>query len=145
MNKVIAKTKSFLQTHKWTIAMFAVMGVVLALAPDVEAASFLKGQMFDPNRDLPDNLDQAGGDATLREIVLLAINFILGFVGLIAVIMMIYGGFVLLTSSGDEEATSKAKNIILFAIIGIIIILFSFAIINTIFDITTGTDESVGV
>lgn len=140
MNKLLKSTGNFLSQHKWTIGMFAVMVLLVAFAPEVGAQGFLKGQMFDPGRDLPDNIANAGGGNTLRGIVLMAINFILGFVGLIAVIMMIYGGFVLLTAAGDTDATSKAKNIILFAVIGIIIILFSFAIVNTLFDITTGSD-----
>jgi len=144
MNKALSVTKLFIQKNKWTIIMFAAMTVMVFFVPDTADAGFLKGQLFDPNRDLPDNLADAGGDSTLREIILLAINFILGFVGLIAVIMLIYGGFILLTSSGEEEKTKKAKSTILFAIIGIVVILFSFAIINTVFDITTGSDGTTG-
>jgi len=138
----MTKVKNFLKENKWAVAMFAVMALLVIVAPNVEAAGFLKGQLFDPNRDLPDNISDAGGDNTFRDIILLAINFILGFVGLIAVIMMIYGGFILLTSQGEEEKTKKAKSTILFAVIGIVIILFSFAIVNTLFDITTGGDSS---
>jgi len=144
MIKALTVTKSFLRRNKWTLMMFAVMALLVIVGPETVSAGFLKGQLFDPNRDLPDNLADAGGDSTLREIILLAVNFILGFVGLIAVIMLIYGGFVLLTSSGEEEKTKKAKSTILFAIIGIVIILFSFAIINTVFDITTGSDSTTG-
>jgi cytochrome bd-type quinol oxidase subunit 2 len=60
------------------------------------------------------------------------LNYVLTFVGLIAVAMLIYGGFVYLTSSGNEEQTRKAKSIILYAIIGIIVIALSFVIVNTI-------------
>jgi len=134
MNKTITAITSFVKKNKVAITMFSVMAVLLVMAPHASA------ELFNPTRDLPESIDVAGGGNTLRAIILLAINFILGFVGLIAVIMMIYGGFVLLTAAGDEDATGKAKNIILFAVIGIIIILFSFAIVNTLFDITTGAD-----
>jgi len=145
MNRLFVTTKTFLQNNKWTLVMFTAMALLLAVMPEAHASGGLfQAQIFDPNRDLPDNIDTAGGGTTLRDIILLAINFILGFVGLIAVLMIIYGGFRLLTSGGDEEGSKDAKNIILYAIIGIIIILFSFAIINTLFDITTGSDTATG-
>jgi uncharacterized membrane protein len=139
MNQSLSLTKSFLKKNKWTLFMFLVMGLVVYLMPEAS----VQAQMFEQTRDLPENINIAGGGTTLREIILLAINFILGFVGLIAVIMVIYGGFRLLTSAGEEEDTKTAKNVILYAVIGIIIILFSFAIVNTLFDITTGQDTTV--
>lgn len=144
MNKALNKIGVFLQENKWTIMMFGIMALVVAFAPQAGAQGFLQGELFNPSRDLPDSISDAGGDNTFRGILLLAVNFILGFVGIIAVLMLIYGGFILLTSAGDEGATEKAKNIILFAVIGIIIILFSFAIVNTVFDITTGSDTTTG-
>jgi cytochrome bd-type quinol oxidase subunit 2 len=60
------------------------------------------------------------------------INWALGLVGLIAVIMLIYGGFRYLTAAGNDESVSKAKNTIMYALIGIVIIILSYAIVSTI-------------
>jgi PKD repeat protein/type IV secretory pathway VirB2 component (pilin) len=54
----------------------------------------------------------------------------LGFISIIAVIYIIYAGFQLMTSGGDEEKTKKAKNIILYIILGIIIMWLSYSIVN---------------
>lgn len=59
------------------------------------------------------------------------INFFLGLVGTVAILMLIYGGFLYLTSGGGEN-TKKAKNTIMYAIIGIVVILLSYAIVNTV-------------
>ncbi len=50
--------------------------------------------------------------------------------GIIAVITIIVGGIMYATSSGDQANVTKAKNLILFAIAGLIIILSAFAITN---------------
>ena len=131
---------SFIQKNKFTIlAVVAILGacVIGALTADHAFA-----QIFDPNRDLPDSIANAGGDRSLREVILLAINFVLGFVGLIAVIMLIWGGFQYMVNGADDQ--EKPRNIIIYAIVGILIILFSFAIVNTVFDVTTGSDTTGG-
>ena len=51
-------------------------------------------------------------------------------VGVIAVIMVIIGGINYTTSQGDPEKIKKAKNTILYGIIGLIISLLAFAIVS---------------
>ncbi|MBN1494772.1 PKD domain-containing protein [Candidatus Peregrinibacteria bacterium] len=78
----------------------------------------------------------------LRDFVINAVNFILGFLGLLAVIIVIYGGFMYLTAMGNEEKTGKGKKSIMYAMIGIVIILISFALVNTVIKgIGRGTDS----
>jgi hypothetical protein len=58
------------------------------------------------------------------------INVLIGVIGVVAVIMLIIGAFRFVTSSGNSDATKGAKDTILFAIIGIVVALLSFAIVN---------------
>jgi len=58
------------------------------------------------------------------------INFILGLIGIFAVIAIIYAGIRLITHFGDEEATTQAKNIIMGAVIGLILAFSSWTIIH---------------
>lgn len=60
------------------------------------------------------------------------INYFLGLVGLLAVLMLVIGGIRYITSGGNEQTIEKAKQTILYAIIGIIIVLLSYAIVFTI-------------
>lgn len=57
-------------------------------------------------------------------------NTILMGVGLISVIMLIFGGLRYITSGGDSKKVTDAKNTILYAIIGLIICVLSYAIVN---------------
>jgi len=68
----------------------------------------------------------------VREFVLKAVNFVLGFLGLIAVLIVIYAGILYLTAAGEEEKTGKAKKAITFAVIGLVIVIGSFAFVNTV-------------
>jgi hypothetical protein len=76
--------------------------------------------------------DATGGANDARTLVLRIVNFFLGFLGLLAVLMIIYGGVLVVTSAGDPEKAGKGKKILLYAAIGILIILLSFAIVSTV-------------
>lgn len=60
------------------------------------------------------------------------LNFIIGTVGFISVVALVYGGIRLLTSFGNEEAMSTAKTVIMGAIIGIVITLSAYTIVGFI-------------
>ncbi len=69
-------------------------------------------------------------NASLPEIVQGILNWIFGIIGIIAVIMVILGGFKLMTSTGDPGRVKKGKDTILYGIIGLVIALLAFAIVN---------------
>lgn len=58
------------------------------------------------------------------------INALLFLIGIVSVIMLIIGGFKYTTSNGSQEAVSSAKNTIMYAIIGIVVAVLAFAIVN---------------
>jgi len=59
-----------------------------------------------------------------------ASRWILGIVGSLALLMFVYGGFMFLISSGSSDKISKAKAIIVAAIVGLIIVFSSYLIIQ---------------
>jgi hypothetical protein len=61
-------------------------------------------------------------------------NVLLFLIGAIAVIMLIIGGIRYTISGGDSTAVTSAKNTILYAVIGIIVALLAFAIVNFVLD-----------
>ncbi|MBU0648787.1 hypothetical protein KJ969_01610 [Patescibacteria group bacterium] len=67
-----------------------------------------------------------GGD--IRVVVARIIRSFLTLLGITAVVLILYGGFVWMTAGGDEEKVEKAKKILINAVIGLAIILTSFAI-----------------
>lgn len=57
-------------------------------------------------------------------------NAILFVVGILSVIMLIYGGLRYVISGGDAKKVTDAKNTIMYAIIGLVIAILSYAIVN---------------
>ena len=70
-----------------------------------------------------------GGD-TLWNNIQAIINAVIGILGLVCVIIIIIGGVQYMTSSGDASKVKKAKDTILYGIIGLIICVLAFAIVN---------------
>ena len=60
------------------------------------------------------------------------IKVLLGIVGSIAFIMFIYGGMYMLTSHGNPEMVKKGKEVLIWAIIGLIVIFGSYVLVNFI-------------
>jgi len=62
------------------------------------------------------------------------LQLMLGGVGLFGVMMFIYGGFVMLTSGGNPDKVKKAKDTLVWAILGLVTIFVSGAAVRYIFD-----------
>jgi hypothetical protein cdivTM_30108 len=73
--------------------------------------------------------DHAGAN-DLMGTVNIIINVVLGVLGLLAVVVIIYGGFMYTTSAGDSSKIKKAKDTIMYGVIGLVIALLAFAIVN---------------
>jgi Zn-dependent protease with chaperone function len=68
------------------------------------------------------------GTKDLREGVMSIVRLLLGFLGIVAILILLYGGFLWFTSAGNEEKVGQAKKVISAAIIGLVIIFISYAI-----------------
>lgn len=66
------------------------------------------------------------------------VQWILSFVGVLFLILMIYGGFTWMTSNGNQEAVGKAQKIVGSAVIGLVIVLSAYVI--TVYMGTTFSD-----
>jgi len=120
------------------IAAVFVMGMVLAPALPVKA---------DPVEPVL-NLGLAYGEQTglgkqdVRETVSRIINVALGMLGIVAVVIVLWGGFRWMTAGGNEEKVGEARKIIFSGVIGIAIILSAWALANFVlkqlYEATTG-------
>ena len=72
----------------------------------------------------PTNLTGEGGVFTT------IVNVLLFIIGAVSVVMLIYGGIRYTTSGGNANNVTAAKNTIMYAIIGLVIAIFAFAIVN---------------
>ena len=72
----------------------------------------------------PDNVTE--DDGLIKKVV----NLLLWAIGIVSVIMIIIGGIRYATSNGDSNNVTAAKNTIMYAVIGLVIAIFAYAIVN---------------
>jgi hypothetical protein len=112
---------------KLTQIVSVILGFVLVLAP---LAAF--AQLTLPDAGGTGLSNCFGGACTISQLILTVINIILALAGLIAVLVLIIGGFRYVTSFGNEEAVGQAKKMIINAILGIIIIILAFVVVRVV-------------
>jgi hypothetical protein len=83
--------------------------------------------------NLTDKLDEVQaeaefGDRDLTDTVGQLINVFLGLLGIIFLVLVIYAGFLWMTSAGDEKKVGTAKNILISAVVGLVVLLSAYAI-----------------
>ena len=77
------------------------------------------------------NSKKASGNTTTSDsLVKLVMNTMFYIVGIVSIVMIIYGGMKYTTSSGDPKKVASAKATILYAVIGLIVALFAVAIVQ---------------
>jgi hypothetical protein len=67
------------------------------------------------------------------------INFALYFIGAISELMLIIGGIRYTTSAGNDKSVAAAKNTIMYAVIGVVVALLAYAIVNFVLTTFTAT------
>jgi len=80
----------------------------------------------------------------IRIIIAQIIRAIFGLLGTIALVIMMYAGYVIMTSGGNEEEVSKGKKIMINAVIGLAIILSAFAIAQFIINMLSDGNQNNG-
>lgn len=76
--------------------------------------------------------DGGGEKIDLRNIVVNVVKYILSFTGIIAVSMILVGGFKFMVAGGNADTLSSAKNHLLSGIIGLVIIITSYTLVGTV-------------
>jgi hypothetical protein len=78
------------------------------------------------------------GEAELSAVVARIIRAILGFLGVVAVVIILWGGFKWMTSGGQEEKIRDARKLIIMGIIGLGIVLAAYAIASFVITALVG-------
>lgn len=119
---------------KQVLIVFGLMVGALTLMSVIPTAS---AALIAPT-DNPGEISTAtGGEGSIRSLVLRIVNYFLTFLGLISVVMVIYGGITYVIAAGEDEKIGNAKKIITYALVGLVIVLISFAVVNTILGAAT--------
>lgn len=97
------------------------------LAPPDEETPPTEGEVF-PTYKIKSPI----GEVTGPELIGRIIKAVLGVVGALALAMFVFGGFTWLTSGGSPDKIKKGKDILMWAVIGLIIIFTSYTLVNFI-------------
>ena len=76
------------------------------------------------------NVEKTEGEKSLMSNVSMLINVFASVMGFLAVGMIIYGGFMLLTAQGDPARIKRGKDVVLYSVIGLILVVLAYAIVN---------------
>jgi hypothetical protein len=100
--------------------------VLLAAAATEDCGNHVQAVICASNTGIP------GGNSDLGLVVGKVMKAVFGIMGSIAVIVVMAGGLQYVLSTGDPKRTQRAKETILYAIIGIVISLSAYAIVSFI-------------
>lgn len=119
-------------------------GIGAALTLLAGRAMAASGEINDSANPASAGANAARGNGTPTELVgsngvfTRITNTVLYAVGIISVIMLIYGGLRYVVSGGDSKKVTDAKNTIIYAIIGLIVSILSYAIVNFVINAIGG-------
>lgn len=108
-------------------SVLALAGTVLWVIPMVVGAQASLGIEWGGSTGL--------GSRDLKETITAVLNVILGFLGIIAVCVILLGGFKWMTAMGSEDKIGEAKKLISAGIIGLVIILAAYAIATYVINV----------
>lgn len=118
-------------------SMILLVAPMVAFAGTVSAATDIQsgvcaGTSFDVSTSGNCNpaTSKASAERSVNHIIETVINIFSVVVGVVAVIMIIVGGLKYITSGGDSAAVSGAKNTILYALVGLVIVVLAQVIVK---------------
>jgi hypothetical protein len=124
----------------FSLIVVPAFGLVLNANAQSNAANLFGGNGLEENIQGSTGL----GNADPREMAARVINIILGFLGIIAVVIILLAGFKWMTAAGNEDKVSEAKKLMGAGVIGLIIILMAFGIAQFVINaLYTATGSAV--
>ncbi len=107
-------------------SLFVALGIFLAPV----TVSALNN--FQPCSGVTDSLVCKNSTATAQPIIKTVINTLVFLVGIVSVIVVIIGGIMYTVSAGNAATVTKAKSMIIYALVGLVVAFLAFAVVNWI-------------
>jgi multidrug transporter EmrE-like cation transporter len=79
------------------------------------------------------------GTREVRDVAVSVIQTLLGILGILALVIILYGGFRWMTAAGNEDNVATAKKIMVAGVIGLVVIFFAYAIVAFVFNVVGGS------
>lgn len=108
-----------------TLTSLGITAATLTVLSQIAHAQFI-----DDAQDGISGIDNGGSPGSVPEILQNIVNLLLYLVGAVSLIMLIIGGVRFVVSSGDAQAAANARNTILYSIIGLVVAIAAYGIVN---------------
>lgn len=94
----------------------------LCVKPEAQQGAERIGEVLSPTG--------VAGTADFSDLILKYVNFALPFLALAAFAGFVYAGFLYVTAYGNDEQLQKAKKILIYAVVGLVLVILSFSIVQ---------------
>lgn len=114
------------------VLMVLGLGGIATLSPAYAKVICSNGTTQDTYKQCPEweNDEGISTQESLMGNLTMIINVVVGVVGFVAVAMIVMGGISFATSQGDTSKVAKARNTVLYGVVGLVVALLAFAIVN---------------
>ena len=118
--------------------VLTVLLLAVAIMPTVVLAQFTPGGGFGGSQVEEGNIGTVGAQTgqDIVDLIMALVNWFAWIVGLAAVVMGLYSAVLFITAAGDDAKVKKAKDILIYSIVGIIVAILSFGIISVVRSLT---------
>ena len=107
---------------------------VMLLGGSLVAPTYAVGDICEDGNGISDELKAAGckldADKSAMPAVVYLIDVALSLIGVVAVVVIIYGAITYTISTGDATKLNRAKNSIIYGVVGLVVALLAYAIVS---------------
>ncbi len=142
---MIQKIKTFMMTAILSLATFGapLVPVTVAVAQNNTEEGLCKGSQLNLNATCSGGTATDAGRNNVNQLVIDAINLFSWIIGIISVVMIMVGGVKYITSQGSSDSVSGAKNTILYAVIGLVVVALAQVIVRFVLGTANSVDNVV--
>jgi cytochrome bd-type quinol oxidase subunit 2 len=141
--------KNIMRSHQFRklvsrFSVVAVLGLSVVLPFGVRAVATCTNGTLMNGVCVPSGAVTGLPETEAGQVIVNIMYWLLGMLGLLAMVMFVVSGIMYLTAGGDEKNTEHAKNNIKYAIIGVAVALLGYTIVYTIQQVVTGDGTTGG-
>jgi len=116
----------------WLLIFLTLICTNILLFPLNTISADCSGSSSDGTKTLCDPLGNQNNTNNIQTLIGTIIKAVLGVVGSLALVMFIYGGLLWMTAAGNTERVEKGKKTIVWAVLGLVVIFTSYALVKFI-------------
>jgi hypothetical protein len=131
------------QTIAIAAAALAIALVPMAMIVAMPQVSHAQSAIEDLVENCPDQTGVRCAEEDISDIFVTILNWALGIAFVAAVIFLIYGGFRYILSGGNEEAAKTGRTAMFNALIGIVIVVLSYVIVQIVYRFVSGSGNGI--